>query len=33
MTIDNVFAILGKEKPDIENIRDLNFVVVRHMIV
>jgi hypothetical protein len=28
-----MFAILGKEKPDIENIRDLNLAVVRHMIV
>jgi hypothetical protein len=26
-------AILGKEKPNIENIRDLNLAVVRHMIV
>jgi hypothetical protein len=28
-----MFAILSKEKPDIENIRDLNLAVVRHMIV
>jgi hypothetical protein len=28
-----MFAILGKEKPDTENIRDLNLAVVRHMIV
>jgi hypothetical protein len=28
-----MFAILGREKPDIENIRDLNLAVVRHMIV
>jgi hypothetical protein len=28
-----MFAILDKEKPDTENIRDLNLVVVRHMIV
>jgi hypothetical protein len=28
-----MFAILGKEKTDIENIRDLNLAVVRHMIV
>jgi hypothetical protein len=24
-----MFAILGKEKPDIENVRDLNLAVVR----
>jgi hypothetical protein len=28
-----IFAILGKEKPDIEDVRDLNLAVVRHMIV
>jgi hypothetical protein len=28
-----VFAIFGEEKPDIENIRDLNLAVVTHMIV
>jgi hypothetical protein len=28
-----MFAILGKEKPDTENIRELNLAVVRYMIV
>jgi hypothetical protein len=28
-----MFAILGKEKSDTENIRDLNLAVVRHMTV
>jgi hypothetical protein len=28
-----MFAILDNEKPDIENIRDLNLAVVRHMII
>jgi hypothetical protein len=28
-----MFAILGKAKPDIETIRDLNLAVVRHMMV
>jgi hypothetical protein len=28
-----MFAILGKEKPDIENIRGLKLAVVRHMII
>jgi hypothetical protein len=28
-----MFAIFNKEKPDTENIRDLNLAVVRHMIV
>jgi hypothetical protein len=32
-SVPYMFAILGKEKPDIENISDLNLAVVRHMIV
>jgi hypothetical protein len=28
-----MFAILDKAKPDTENMRDLNLVVVRHLIV
>jgi hypothetical protein len=28
-----MFAILDKEKPDTENIRDLNLAMVRHRIV
>jgi hypothetical protein len=28
-----MFAILGKAKPDTENIRDLNLAVVRHLVV